>query len=65
MMPEHKMHGEGKNTLYGLMRRCGHKLHHGEVKKEEAFNGLSAEEQEQLKTLLTKLLASWNTDEEK
>lgn len=49
------------DSLYGLLRMCGHSLHHGVIdgQSPEAFAVLSPEEQEQLKTLLQKLVKSW------
>lgn len=55
----HHGHGANPDTLYGVMRRCGHILHHGDMDKEKVFDGLTEDEQAQLKTLLTKLLDSW------
>lgn len=69
----HKNHGghHGKpdmNSLYGLMRFCGHTLHHGmkddTTDPEAMFDALTPEEKEQLKTLLGKLAASWSKNEE-
>lgn len=48
----------GKNTLEGLLRICGHTLHHQEISG-NLFQALSAEEQDQLKALLAKLVDSW------
>ena len=59
-------HGHGKSDdLYGLMRGCGHYLHHSGGKHQEAgeenqlFAALDEGEQECLKGLLKKLLDSW------
>lgn len=59
----HDLKHADPNTLYGLMRLCGHALRFS-PDQEAAFNGLSADEQAQLKTLLTKLLASLKPAEE-
>ena len=48
-----------ENSLEGLMRRCGHVLHHGGRSGDELFQALSDEEQTALKALLKKLLESW------
>jgi len=60
----HEEHGDhhskpGKNTVEGLLRICGHKLHHGGVDG-DLCAALSEGEQKQLKELLTKLVESWN-----
>ena len=58
--------GHGKSDdLYGLMRGCGHYLHHSGGKHQKAgeenrlFAALDEGEQECLKGLLKKLLDSW------
>lgn len=57
----HHHHGDKgrfpKDSLMGIMLRCGHILHHSEDKDPEKFFGsLTQEEQDQLKALLTKVL---------
>lgn len=47
--------GEKPEDLLGLMRACGHALHHGNA-GDEFFDALSAEEKEQLKAILKKLV---------
>lgn len=63
--PEHgKDHRHGHrgpkdyDSLEGLLRECGHVLHHGGG-KDDLFAGLTAEEQAELKALLQKLIAGW------
>lgn len=64
--------GSGESEeLYGLMRRCGHYLHHsagqghgreqkqGNHEKDRLFDALNEEEKDCLKDLLKKLLDSW------
>lgn len=54
-----------KDSLISLLFRCGHKLHHSDkstLDPQQLFQGLSAQEQEELKTLLTKLTASWKEE---
>ena len=61
---EHGGHGHGyhgkpdPDSLEGLLHMCGHTLHHGNVEG-DLFDVLSADEREQLKTLLQKLIKSW------
>ena len=56
---EHGPHGRpDKYTLEGLLMICGHHLHHGGA-DDLSFAVLSANEQEELKLLLTKLVDSW------
>lgn len=56
-----------KNSLYGLLRGCGHYLHHncggdmGEEEIQALFGVLSENEQAELKELLGKLLAGWES----
>lgn len=65
--PEHgEGHGHGghhapkdRSSLEGLLRECGHVLHHGGNRGEELFSSLTEEEQETLKALLQKLTQSW------
>lgn len=45
----------------GLLRQCGHLLHHGGVGGGDLLKALSAEEQAELERLLTVLLADWKT----
>ena len=55
-------HGYGKPDLsgpLGLLRQCGHMLHHGSIGEEEALSALPKEEQEELERLLGLLLADW------
>lgn len=47
------------DSLEGLLRRCGHALHHGAVGQGDLFAALSPEEQASLRALLQKLTASW------
>lgn len=49
-----------RDSLEGLLRECGHTLHHGERHSEELFSALNDEEQAILKQLLQKLITSWN-----
>jgi hypothetical protein len=58
---KHPHHTLDENNLESLLRYCGHTLHHGKGKLDSntLFDGLSAEEQTQLKTLLNKLIQSW------
>lgn len=62
---ESRNHRHGKSDdLYGLMRACGHYLHHSvgrhqEEREENLFAALGGAEQETLKGLLKKLLDSW------
>jgi len=57
---EHERRGPlDKESLPGLMRICGHTLFHRSGDDVDLFAALSAQEQEQLKTLLKKLVASW------
>lgn len=63
----HGHHGHaGKNpdSLYGMMRRCGHILHHDNPDPKTVFDGLTQEEQAQLKELMSKLLASLKLEKE-
>lgn len=50
------------NSLTGLMKKCGHALHHsgGAMDEAKLFQALSEEEQNTLKTLLQKVSASWD-----
>lgn len=43
----------------GLLKRCGHLLHHGGVEMEGALSALTDREQEDLERLLTVLLDDW------
>lgn len=74
---EHRGHGEGhghreghhgkSDDLYGLMRACGHYLHHSHSggkhqdgsERNHLFAALDETEQETLKGLLKKLTDSW------
>lgn len=60
---EHSFHRSGRhgfnadpNTIAGLLQRCGHILHHGEVDPEAVGAGLTDDEKEQLRALLHKVL---------
>jgi len=56
---EHGRHAGGdKTNLSGLLRFCGHKLHHGGDTK-DLYSALSQEEQNILIALLTKLTEAW------
>ncbi len=56
------------DSLYGLMRGCGHFLHHSSMTnekdaismEEQLFSCLNGNEQKLLKELLTKLQKNWN-----
>jgi len=55
-------HGHGGPDLsgpLGLLRQCGHMLHHGGVDSGEALSSLTVEEQKELERLLGLLLADW------
>lgn len=55
-------HGHGGPDLsgpLGLLRQCGHMLHHGGVDSGEALSALTVEEQKELERLLGLLLADW------
>lgn len=61
-------HGGGasfaSDSLYGLMRGCGHYLHHnqgnnGGTDESELFRVLDEAEKKELKRLLAKVLDSW------
>lgn len=57
-------HGkQDKSTIEGLLRICGHTLHHGGGNG-DLCAALSDSEQMQLKELLTKLVESWNLYEQ-
>ena len=54
-----------QDSLASLLMQCGHHLFHSarkgdEVDADEIVKGLTPSEQEQLKELLSKLIASWN-----
>lgn len=58
----HEPHGgsmPAPDSLEGLLRRCGHALHHGAVSRGDLFAALTPEEQTSLRALLQKLTASW------
>lgn len=62
-----KEHFPDKNSLYGLLRGCGHYLHHncgrdmGAEEIQALFGVLGESEQAELKVLLGKLLAGWES----
>lgn len=45
----------------GLLRQCGHLLHHGGVSGDDLLSALSAREQAELERLLNALLADWKS----
>lgn len=61
-------HGRGPSfnpdSLYGLMRGCGHYLHHSQGNgcpdESVLFGALDEQERDELKRLLAKVLNSWN-----
>lgn len=61
----HDGHGHGKhgrpnkNTLEGLLAICGHTLHRKSGDGTNLFAVLDTDEQDTLKTLLSKLVDSW------
>ena len=55
----HDHHHGGRpddDSLAGMFRACGHRLHHGGEGAEKMFDKLTPQEQETLKGLLKKLL---------
>lgn len=49
-----------KDSLLGLMKTAGHALHHADkAQPDQLFSALDSQEQQELKTLLSKLIASW------
>lgn len=61
----HHMAQFPKDSLESLLMQCGHHLFHAarkgeELNANEIVKGLSSSEQEELKALLSKLIASWN-----
>lgn len=57
-------HGHGKPDLsgpLGMLRQCGHMLHHGGAGGEDPLSALSEEEQKELERLLGLLLADWQS----
>lgn len=59
----HDLAKANPDTLFGIMRLAGHALRFA-PDMDTAFNGLTAEEQTQLKQLLTKLYNSLKSEEE-
>lgn len=60
---EDREHGSfDPDSLTGLLKKCGHALHHsgGALNEAELFQDLSEEECSSLKALLQKLTASWD-----
>ena len=53
-----KPHGGLPEGPLGLLRQCGHFLHHGSV-GEDALAPLTEQEQQQLERMLTTLLDAW------
>lgn len=53
----HQHHNIDEMDTIGLLRSCGHQLHHG--LSDASLEALSKEEQETLNQLLRKLLKSW------
>ena len=47
------------NSLFGLMKRCGHILHHSKPNPDTAFEALDPQQKEHLASLLKVLLDSW------
>lgn len=56
----HGEHKRDRESLEGLLRECGHALHHRDGSDTAMFGALSAEEQDALKSLLKKLVESWD-----
>lgn len=55
-------HGEPELTgPLGLLRQCGHMLHHGGGDSEDALAALTMDERKELERLLSLLLADWQT----
>lgn len=49
------------DSLAGLLKKCGHALHHsGGMEEKELFQDLTAEECSTLRELLQKVTASWD-----
>ncbi len=51
----HRHHADA-DTLEGLFRACGHKLHHGGEEADAMFDVLTLEEREYLWTILKKII---------
>lgn len=58
---EHEGHGHGQMPAgpIGLLRQCGHMLHHGGAAGEDLLAALNEQEQQELERLLGKLLEDW------
>ena len=52
--------GGKPSGVIGLLRQCGHLLHHGGVSGEDLLSCLNAKEQAELERLLGTLLADWS-----